>query len=196
MHTQTFMQNIFFFFLIFWYWRRNSWCLITKTPKIKSFQSSGFSSSWSLLFILFELNVLIRHPRRAYRAKCHFSTDEAVLCLWPGKIWMQGLQLAWFSTAGIPSASVVKDGKPARACFPIKQAALWLAEQITTGESECSRTSIQTNQLPAEIVFFFLPHFLPVAFALIFYFLFPFPSRKTLALSYAKTNFYFYFYFF
>lgn len=67
------------------------------------------------------------------------------------KTWMQ---LAAFSTAGIPSASVVKDGKRARACFPIKQAAPRLAEQITTGESECSRTSIQTNQLPAEIAFF------------------------------------------
>lgn len=107
---------------------------------------------------------------------------------------MQGLQLAAFSAAGIPSASVVKDGKRARACFPIKQAALRLAEQITTGESECSRTSIQTNLLPAEIVFFFSsPHFLPVAFALISYSLFPFPPLKTLAPSCAKTNLFFFF---
>lgn len=156
-------------FPVFWFW------FITEPPVytvcIKHFDTTSMTCVSSKVSLL-------------YRWRC--------VVFLAGKIWIQSLWLVAFSTAGIPSVRVVKDGKPARACFPIKQAALRLAEQITTGESERSRTSIQTNQLQAEFGgFFFSPHFLPVAFALIFYSLFPFPPLKTLAPSCAKTSLFF-----
>lgn len=156
-------------------------------------------------FPVFWFWFIVEPPVHIYRMKRFDTTSTTCACskvsllyrwscvaFMAGKTWMQGLQGVAFSTAGISSASVVKDGKPVRACFPIKQAALRLAEQITTGESERSRTYIQTSSQQRLFFFLLSAHFLPVAFALIFYSLFPFPPLKTLAQSCAKTNLFFF----
>lgn len=48
---------------------------------------------------------------------------------------MQELWLGAISAGGIMSVSAGDDWMQPCVCFPIKHAALWLAEQITTGES-------------------------------------------------------------
>ncbi len=74
---------------------------------------------------------------------------------------MQELWLGAISAGGIMSASVGDDWMQTCACFPIKRAALWLAEQITIGES--IKVALQDKQNGSHKLFFSLFYIFPLS---------------------------------
>lgn len=113
---------------------------------------SGFGSSWSLLFILFELNILIWHPRRAY-----YSLQMKLCCVYGREDLNAGLTISCLFHCWHPISQCGK-GWEAGPCVPPHK-----ADSAAIGRTNNHRrirvqpylqTYIQTNRLPAEIVFF------------------------------------------